>query len=112
MTYLTYYGYEYNGKKWKYRQYNVKNDMTYEETKEYAKGMFARLLKLKHFSIEGIAVSKENTEKMSSKEIHNKDVYSKRKKGERKYRTNEESLGTLQSYIIYYSNNLKGSKKD
>ena len=101
MTYLTYYGYQYNGKKWKYKQRQIKLDVNYESAKQYAKELFKRLLNQKGFSVEGIAISLNESDSITSKELSYKNVYSKRKKGERKYRSNEESLGSLKTYIIY-----------
>ena len=55
--------------------------------------------------IQKVTKHKGNLKKWA-KEHHftNKNkVFSERKKGTHKYRTNEESLGSLESYIVYKS---------
>ena len=103
MTTITIYGYVFNGKKWKYKQHIVSIEVGYEDAKRYSKGLFKRLLMDKSLSLEGIAVSKIPDSEVTSKELHKNKVFAERKKGTHKYRTNEESLGSLQSYVIYKS---------
>ena len=103
MTTITIYGYVFNGKKWKYKQKSYDVPVEYNEAKEYSKMMFKRLINDKTISLEGIAVSKMPDSKITSEELHKNKVFSERKKGNRKYRTNEETLGSLSSYLIYHS---------
>ena len=103
MTTITIYGYVFNGKKWKYKQKSIPIELDYDKAKQYAKEMFKRLINDRSISLEGIAVSKTLDNEVTSKELHKNKVYSERKKGNRTYRTNEETLGSLSSYIIYYS---------
>ena len=111
MTTITIYGYVFNVKKWKYKQKSIPIELDYDKAKNYAKEMFKRLIKDSSISLEGIAVSKMPDNEVTTEELHKNKVFSERKKGNRTYRTNEETLGTLQTYILYHSNNLKGSKK-
>ena len=101
MTTITIYGYVFNGKKWKYKQKSIQIELGYEDAKQYAKVMFKRLLKDKSISLEGISISKIPDSEVTSKELHKNKVFSERKKGNHKYRTNEETLGSLESYIVY-----------
>ena len=103
MTTLTIYGYVFNGKKWKYKQHIMPIELGYEDAKKYSKGLFKRLLMDKSLSLEGIAISKIPDSEVTSKELHKNKVFAERKKGTHKYRTNEEALGSLSSYLIYYS---------
>ena len=103
MTTITIYCYVFNGKKWKYKQKIIPIELGYEDAKKYSKGLFKRLLTDKSISVEGIAVSKIPDSEVTTKELHSNTVFSERKKGNRKYRTNEETLGSLSTYIIYYS---------
>ena len=103
MTTITIYGYVFNGKKWKYKQKSYDIPVEYDKAKEYSKMMFERLLKDKTISLEGIAVSKMPDNEVTSKELHKNKVFSERHKGTHKYRTNEESLGSLKTYVIYKS---------
>ena len=103
MTTITIYGYVFNGKKWKYKQKSIPIELDYDNAKNYAKEMFKRLINDRSISLEGIAVSKMHDNEVTKEELHKNKVYSERKKGNRTYRTNEETLGSLSSYIIYYS---------
>ena len=103
MTTITIYGYVFNGKKWKYKQIISYVPLYYEDAKLYAKVMFKRLIKDKSLSLEGIAVSKIPDSEVTTEELHKNKVFSERKKGNHKYRTNEETLGSLESYIVYKS---------
>ena len=103
MTTITIYGYVFNGRKWKYKQKIIPIELGYEDAKKYSKGLFKRLLMDKSLSLEGIAVSKIPDSEVTSKELHKNKVFAERKKGTHKYRTNEESLGSLSSYLIYHS---------
>ena len=103
MTTITIYGYVFNGKKWKYKQKSIPIELDYDKAKQYAKEMFKRLINDRSISLDGISVSKMPDIEVTSKELHKNKVYSDRKKGNRTYRTNEETLGSLSSYIIYYS---------
>ena len=103
MTTITIYGYVFNGKKWKYKQKSIPIELDYDNAKNYAKEMFKRLINDRSISLDGISVSKMPDIEVTSKELHKNKVYSERKKGNRTYRTNEETLGSLSSYIIYYS---------
>ena len=103
MTTITIYGYVFNGKKWKYKQKIIPIELGYEDAKRYSKGLFKRLLMDKSISLEGIAVSKIPDSEVTSKELHKNKVFSERKKGNHKYRSNEETLGSLSSYLIYHS---------
>ena len=103
MTTITIYGYVFNGKKWKYKQKSIPIELDYDKAKNYAKEMFKRLINDRSISLDGISVSKMPDIEVTSKELHKNKVYSDRKKGNRTYRTNEETLGSLSSYIIYYS---------
>ena len=78
-------------------------ELGYEDAKKYSKGLFKRLLMDKSLSLEGIAVSKIPDSEVTSKELHKNKVFAERKKGSHKYRTNEETLGSLESYIVYKS---------
>ena len=101
MTTITIYGYVFNGKKWKYKQKIIPIELGYEDAKKYSKGLFKRLLMDKSLSLEGIAISKIPDSEVTSKELHKNKVFAERKKGIHKYRTNEETLGSLESYIVY-----------
>ena len=103
MTTITIYGYVFNGKKWKYKQKIIPIELEYEDAKKYSKILFKRLLVDKSISLEGIAVSKIPDSEVTTEELHKNKVFSERKKGTHKYRTNEESLGSLSSYLIYHS---------
>lgn len=103
MTTITIYGYVFNGKKWKYKQKIIPIELGYEDAKRYSKILFKRLLVDKSISLEGIAVSKIPDSEVTSKELHRNKVFAERKKGSRKYRTNEEMLGSLETYIIFKS---------
>ena len=103
MTTITIYGYVFNGKKWKYKQKSIPIELDYDNAKHYAKEMFKRLINDRSISLEGIAVSKMPDNEVTSKELHKNKVFSERHKGIRKYRTNEESLGSLKTYVIYKS---------
>ena len=103
MTTITIYGYVFNGKKWKYKQKSMEVPLYYGDAKLYANFMFKRLMKDKTLSLEGISVSKIPDSEVTSKELHKNKVFAERKKGTHKYRTNEESLGSLSSYLIYHS---------
>ena len=103
MTTITIYGYVFNGKKWKYKQKSYDIPVEYNEAKEYSKMMFKRLINDRSISLEGIAVSKMPDNEVTSKELHKNKVFSERHKGSHKYRTNEESLGSLKTYVIYKS---------
>ena len=103
MTTITIYGYVFNGKKWKYKQKIMSIELGYEDAKRYSKGLFKRLLMDKSLSLEGIAVSKIPDSEVTTEELHKNKVFSERKKGKRTYRTNEETLGSLESYIVYKS---------
>ena len=103
MTTITIYGYVFNGKKWKYKQKSIPIELDYDKAKNYAKEMFKRLINDKSISLEGIAVSKMPDNEVTSKELHKNKVFSERHKGTHKYRTNEESLGSLKTYVIYKS---------
>ena len=103
MTTITIYGYVFNGKKWKYKQKSIPIELDYHKAKNYAKEMFKRLINDRSISLEGIAVSKMPDNEVTSKELHKNKVFSERHKGTHKYRTNEETLGSLSSYLIYYS---------
>ena len=103
MTTITIYGYVFNGKKWKYKQKIMSIELGYEDAKRYSKGLFKRLLMDKSLSLEGIAISKIPDSEVTSKELHKNKVFAERKKGIHKYRTNEETLGSLSSYLIYHS---------
>ena len=103
MTTITIYGYVFNGKKWKYKQKSIPVELDYDNAKQYAKEMFKRLINDRSISLEGIAVSKMHDSEITSEELHKNKVFSERKRGNRTYRTNEETLGSLSSYIIYYS---------
>ena len=93
----------YNGRKWKYKQKIIPIELGYEDAKQYAKVMFKRLLKDKSISLEGISISKIPDSEVTTEELHKNKVFAERKKGTHKYRTNEESLGSLSSYLIYHS---------
>ena len=103
MTTITIYGYVFNGKKWKYKQKIIPIELGYEDAKRYSKILFKRLLVDKSISLEGIALSKIPDSEVTTEELHKNKVFSERKKGTHKYRTNEESLGSLSSYLIYHS---------
>ena len=103
MTTITIYGYVFNGRKWKYKQKIIPIELGYEDAKRYSKGLFKRLLMDKSLSLEGIAVSKIPDSEGTNEELHKNKVFAERKKGTHKYRTNEESLGILSSYLIYHS---------
>ena len=103
MATITIYGYVFNGKKWKYKQKSISTELDYDNAKQYAKVMFKRLIKDRSISLEGISISRMHDSEITSEELHKNMVYSERKKGNRTYRTNEETLGSLSSYIIYYS---------
>ena len=103
MTTITIYGYVFNGKKWKYKQKSYDIPVEYNKAKEYSKMMIERLLKDKTISLEGIAVSKMHDNEVTKEELHKNKVFSERHKGTHKYRTNEESLGSLKTYVIYKS---------
>ena len=103
MTTITIYGYVFNGKKWKYKQHIMPIELGYEDAKKYSKGLFKRLLMDKSLSLEGIAISKISDSEVTNEELHKNKIYAERKKGAHKYRTNEETLGSLESYIIYKS---------
>ena len=103
MTTITIYGYVFNGRKWKYKQKIIPIELEYEDAKKYSKILFKRLLVDKSLSLEGIAVSKIPDSEVTTEELHKNKVFSERKKGTHKYRTNEESLGSLSSYLIYHS---------
>ena len=103
MTTITIYGYVFNGKKWKYKQKSYDIPVEYDKAKEYSKMMFERLLRDKTISFEGIAVSKMPDNEVTKEELHKNKVFSERHKGTHKYRTNEESLGSLKTYVIYKS---------
>ena len=103
MTTITIYGYVFNGKKWKYKQKSIPIELDYDKAKDYAKEMFSRLINDKSISLEGIAISKVPDNEVTSKELHKNKVFSERHKGTHKYRTNEESLGSLKTYVIYKS---------
>ncbi len=103
MTTITIYGYVFNGRKWKYKQKIIPIELGYEDAKRYSKILFKRLLMDKSLSFEGISVSKIPDSEVTSKELHKNKVFAERKKGTHKYRTNEESLGSLSSYLIYHS---------
>ena len=103
MTTITIYGYVFNGKKWKYKQKSIPIKLDYDKAKDYAKEMFNRLINDKSISLEGIAISKMPDNEVTSKELHKNKVFSERHKGIHKYRTNEESLGSLKTYVIYKS---------
>ena len=93
----------FNGKKWKYKQKSIPIELDYDKAKNYAKEMFKRLINDRSISLEGIAVSKMYDNEVTSKELHKNKVFSERHKGIHKYRTNEESLGSLKTYVIYKS---------
>ena len=103
MTTITIYGYVFNGKKWKYKQKSIPIELDYDKAKQYANEMFKRLINDRSISLEGIAVSKMHDSEVTSKELHKNKVFSERHKGTHKYRTNEESLGSLKTYVIYKS---------
>ena len=103
MTTITIYGYVFNGRKWKYKQKIIPIELGYEDAKRYSKILFRRLLVDKSISLEGIAVSKIPDSEVTNEELHRNKVFAERKKGNHKYRTNEETLGSLSSYLIYYS---------
>ena len=103
MTTITIYGYVFNGKKWKYKQKSMPVELDYDKAKNYSKEMFKRLINDRSISLEGISISRMHDSEITSEELHKNMVYSERKKGNRTYRTNEETLGSLSSYIIYYS---------
>ena len=103
MTTITIYGYVFNGKKWKYKQKSIPIELDYDKAKNYAKEMFKRLINDKSISLEGIAASNMPDNEVTSKELHKNKVFSERHKGTHKYRTNEESLGSLKTYVIYKS---------
>ena len=103
MTTITIYGYVFNGRKWKYKQKIIPIELGYEDAKRYSKILFKRLLVDKSISLEGIAVSKIPDSEVTTEELHKNKVFSERKKGNHTYRTNEESLGSLSSYLIYHS---------
>ena len=100
---ITVYGYVHNGRKWKYKQKSIPIELDYDKANNYAKEMFKRLINDRSISLEGISVSKMPDSEITSEELHKNKVFSERKKGNRKYRTNEETLGSLSSYLIYYS---------
>ena len=103
MTTITIYGYIFNGKKWKYKQKSIPVELDYDKAKQYAKEMFKRLINDRSISFEGIAVSKMPDNEVTSKELQKNKGFSERHKGTHKYRTNEESLGSLKTYVIYKS---------
>ena len=103
MTTITIYGYVFNSKKWKYKQKSIPIELDYDKAKQYTKEMFKRLINDRSISLEGIAVSKMPDNEVTSKELHKNKVFSERHKGTHKYRTNEESLGSLKTYVIYKS---------
>ena len=103
MTTITIYGYVFNGKKWKYKQKSIPIELDYDKAKHYAKEMFKRLINDRSISLEGISVSKMPDNEVTTAELHKNKVFSERKKGNHTYRTNEESLGSLESYIVYKS---------
>ena len=103
MTTITIYGYVFNGKKWKYKQKIIPIELGYEDAKRYSKGLFKRLLMDKSLSLEGIAISKIPDSEVTTEELHKNKVFAERKKRTHKYRTNEETLGSLSSYLIYHS---------
>ena len=103
MTTITIYGYVFIGKKWKYKQKSMSIELDYDKAKNYAKEMFKRLINDRSISLEGISLSRMPDSEVTSEELHKNKVFSERKKGNRTYRTNEETLGSLSSYIIYYS---------
>ncbi len=94
-------GYRFDNKtrKWKFEESRIRIK-DYEEGKQYIKNFKNNN---KHYSLLSIAVSKYDSEKITKKELQKNKVFSLRKRGERKYRTNEETLGSLSTYIIYKS---------
>ena len=96
---ITGYRFDNKTRKWKFEESRLKID-DYEKGKEYVKNYKNTN---KHYSLLSIAVSMYDTETISKKEINKNKVFSLRKRGERKYRSNEETLGSLKTYIIYKS---------
>lgn len=59
MVTITYLGYVFKDRKWRYKMTSVDSQLSYEDAKQYVRDIFKGLYNNeKHFSLTGISVSK------------------------------------------------------